>query len=70
MVIESRKLLGGVAALAAVGAVAWVSMFAFTPLRHGTVEVQQLNAPSWAVEVKELGLASVPGDGSQGNVQR
>jgi hypothetical protein len=57
MVIQSRAIVGGAAALAIVGAGLWLSMMALGPSHEnrGTVEVQQINEPSWAVEVKELG---------------
>jgi hypothetical protein len=56
MVIESRTIVGGAAALAIVGIGLWVSTAMMSPPDHqGTVEVQQINEPSWAVEVKELG---------------
>jgi hypothetical protein len=56
MVIESRTIVGGAAALAIVGIGLWVSTAMMSPPdQQGTVEVQQINEPSWAVEVKELG---------------
>jgi hypothetical protein len=56
MVIESRTIVGGAAALAIVGIGLWVSTAMMSPPEHhGSVEVQQINEPSWAVEVKELG---------------
>jgi hypothetical protein len=56
MVIQSRTIVGGAAALAIVGVGLWVSTMALGPSHEnrGTVEVQQINEPSWAVEVKEL----------------
>jgi hypothetical protein len=56
MVIESRTIVGGAAALAIVGVGLWVSTAIMTPPeQRGTVEVQQINEPSWAVEVTDLG---------------
>lgn len=57
MVIESRTIVGGAAALAIVGIGLWVSTAMLSPPaeHQGTVEVHQINEPSWAVEVKELG---------------
>jgi hypothetical protein len=56
MVIESRTIVGGAAALAIVGVGLWASTTLLSPAgNHGTVEVQQINERSWAVEVKELG---------------
>jgi hypothetical protein len=58
MVIESRTIVGGAAALAIVGVGLWVSTSMMSPPEnHGTVEVQQINERSWAVEVKELGAS-------------
>jgi hypothetical protein len=58
MVIESRTIVGGAAALAIVGVGLWVSTAMLSPPEnHGTVEVQQINERSWAVEVKELGAS-------------
>jgi hypothetical protein len=59
MVIESRTIVGGAAALAIVGVGLWVSTAMMSPpdVQHGTVEVQQINEPSWAVTVKELGAS-------------
>ena len=60
MVIESRTIVGGAAALAIVGVGLWVSTAMMRPpANHGTVEVQQVNERSWAVEVKELGSSEV-----------
>jgi len=61
MVIESRTLIGGAAALAIVGAGLWAStMMMGSPAQdRGTVEVQQIDEPAWAVEVKELGASDV-----------
>lgn len=61
MVIESRTIVGGAAALAIVGVGLWVSTTMLSPPAetHGIVEVQQINEPSWAVEVKELGSSDV-----------
>lgn len=56
MVIQSRTIVGGAAALAIVGVGLWVSTSMLSPSeQRGTVEVQQINERSWAVEVKELG---------------
>ena len=59
MVIESRTIVGGAAALAIVGVGLWVSTSMMNPPteHRGTVEVQQINERSWAVEVKELGAS-------------
>ena len=61
MVIESSKIVGGVAALAIVAGGLWASttMMSSSDEHRGSVEVQQINEPSWAVEVKELGAADV-----------
>jgi hypothetical protein len=56
MVIESRTIVAGAAALVIVGVGLWVSTAMMSPPDHrGSVEVTQINEPSWAVEVKELG---------------
>lgn len=65
MAIESRTIVGGTAALAIVGIGLWLStmVLSSTEKQHsleahdvrGTVEVQQIQEPSWVVEVKELG---------------
>ena len=56
MVIESRTIVGGAAALAIVGIGLWASTAMLSPpANNGVVEVQQINERSWAVEVKELG---------------
>lgn len=62
MVIESRTIVGGAAALAIVGVGLWLSssMLIEEPTNHATVEVQQINERSWAVEVKELGATNGP----------
>jgi hypothetical protein len=62
MVIESRTIVGGAAALAIVGVGLWVStsLLSQPAPNHGTVEVQQINERSWAVEVKELGASNGP----------
>lgn len=59
MVIQSRTVVGGAAALAIVGVGLWVSTVVLSPpARRATVEVQQLqDEKSWAVEVKEFGPA-------------
>jgi hypothetical protein len=61
MVIESRTIVGGAAALAIVGVGLWVSTIMLSPSTEdrGTVEVQQIDEPSWTVEVKELGTDDV-----------
>ena len=61
MVIESRTIVGGAAALAIVGIGLWASTMVLnsSPEDRGTVEVQQINEPSWTVEVKELGADDV-----------
>lgn len=62
MVIESRTIVGGAAALAIVGAGLWVSTMMLSPSTEdrGTVEVQQIvDEPAWTVEVKELGADGV-----------
>lgn len=59
MVIESRTMVGAAGVFAIVGAVVWVSMSATSaPMHNGTVEVQQIEERSWAVEVKDLGADS------------
>jgi hypothetical protein len=56
MVIESRMIVGAVAALVLVGGALVGSTFLFSPPAHsGSVEIQQVSEPSWAVEIKELG---------------
>jgi hypothetical protein len=58
MVIESRTIVGGAAALAIVGIGLWASSAMMSPpTGQGTVEVHQINERSWAVEVKELGAS-------------
>jgi hypothetical protein len=61
MVIESRTIVGGAAALAIVGVGLWVSTMMLSPSTEdrGTVEVQQIDEPSWTVEVKEIGAEDV-----------
>jgi len=61
MVIESRTIVGGAAALAIVGIGLWAStmVLSSSPEDRGTVEVQQIDEPSWTVEVKELGADDV-----------
>jgi hypothetical protein len=55
MLVESRTLVGAAGALAIVGAAFWFSLAATTPTRHsGTVNIQQIEEPSWAVEVKDM----------------
>jgi len=55
MVIESRTIVGAAGAFAIVAAGVWFSLAATTPARHaGTVEVQQIQEPSWTVEVKDV----------------
>lgn len=66
MAIEPRTIVGATAALAIVGVGVWLSaMVLSSPERshanadaqlvHGSVEVQQIQEPSWTVEVEELG---------------
>lgn len=56
MVIESRTMVGVAGACAIVGAGLWLSLSLATPPQHaGTVEVQQIEERSWAVEIKDLG---------------
>jgi len=58
MAIESRTIVGSAAALAIVGIGLWASTAMLSPPgNQGTVEVQQINERSWAVEVKELGAS-------------
>jgi hypothetical protein len=62
MVIESRTIVGGAAAVAIVGVGLWVSTMMMSPSTEdrGTVEVQQIvDEPAWTVEVKELGSDDV-----------
>ncbi len=60
MVIESRTIVGGAAALAIVGAGLWISATLWDGTDAGVhVDVQQINEPSWAVEVRELDAAEV-----------
>jgi hypothetical protein len=56
MVIESRMIVGGAAALAVVGGVLWLStaILGIDKTTRGQVEVEQLQEPAWAVEIKEL----------------
>ena len=58
MVIQSRMVMG-IAAVIAVGAAAWGSMFALRPTHQGTVEIKQVDSRAWAVEITELGADSV-----------
>jgi hypothetical protein len=51
MVIQARMMLGGITAIAVLGATVWVCM----PRPHATVEVKQLDPASWSVQVTELG---------------
>ena len=56
MVIEARTIVAAAAAFAVAGLALWV----FSPPaeesgKHGSVEVVQMQEPSWAVEVKDLG---------------
>jgi|HigsolmetaAR201D_1030396.scaffolds.fasta_scaffold52411_2 hypothetical protein len=57
MVIESRTIVGAVAALAIVGGGFWLSSALLKSKNddRGMVEVRQLSEPAWTVEVKELG---------------
>lgn len=58
MVIESRTLIGAGGALAIVAVGLWLtlSMANSPPPAHaGTVEIQQVQERSWAVEIKDLG---------------
>jgi hypothetical protein len=61
MVIESRTMIGAAGALAIVGAGLWVTLSATTPppAHSGTVEIQQVQERSWAVEIKDLGDETV-----------
>lgn len=61
MVIESRTIVGGTAALAIVGVGLWISTMMLSPSTEdrGTVEVQQIEEPAWSVEVKEVGTEGV-----------
>jgi hypothetical protein len=55
MVIESRTIVGAAAALALVGGIVWGSLFMFSPPAHsGSVEVTQIEEPSWSVEIREI----------------
>jgi hypothetical protein len=55
MVIESRTIVGAAAALTLVGGLVWGSMFMFSPPAHsGSVEVTQIQEPSWSVEIKQM----------------
>lgn len=58
MVIEARTIVGTAAAFAVLGAALWFSIAATTPAQSGTVQVQQLQERSWAVEVQDLGTAN------------
>ena len=63
MVIQSRTVVGAAAALALVGAALWGSaMLTTPPEQSGSVEVQQVQERSWAVEVKDLGEQPAPAD--------
>ena len=57
MVLQSRMIMG-VAVAMGVGAVAWGSLYALRPLHNGTVEIRQLEARSWAVEISQPGSDS------------
>jgi hypothetical protein len=54
MVSQARMLMGGIAAIAVLGATAWVCM----PRHQGTVEIKQLDPASWSVQVTELGTSA------------
>lgn len=58
MIIESRTMVGAAGAFAVVGAAIWFSLSMSTPTHNGTVEVQQIEERSWAVEIKDLGATS------------
>ena len=53
MVSQARMTLGGIAAIAVLGATVWICM----PRHHGTVEIKQLDPASWSVQVTELGTS-------------
>jgi hypothetical protein len=54
MVTQARMVMSGVAAVMVVGVAVW----AWLPRQHASVEVKQLDAPSWTVQITELGLAT------------
>jgi hypothetical protein len=55
MVIESRTVVGGIAALAMVGVGLWVSTSMLSPpAQHGTVEILPVQERAWAVEITEM----------------
>ena len=63
MVIEARTIVGAAAAFAVAGLALWLlSPPAEQPGKRGSVEVVQMQEPSWAVEVKDLGAADVKKD--------
>ncbi len=63
--IQSRVMMGGIAAVIAVAA-AWGSVWLLAPEHHGTVEIQQLDSRSWSTEITELGSGSVDVDANSG----
>jgi hypothetical protein len=56
MVIEARTIVGAAGAFAVAGLALWLlSPPAEQPVKHGSVEVTQVEERSWTVEVKDLG---------------
>jgi hypothetical protein len=58
MVIQSRMIMG-IAVVVGLGAAVWGSVHALRPLHHGSVEIRQVEARSWAVEITQLDVESV-----------
>jgi hypothetical protein len=58
MVLPSRMIMG-IAMVIGAGAVTWGSLYALRPMHPGTVEIRQLDARSWAVEISQRGTESV-----------
>jgi hypothetical protein len=56
MAIQSQQILGIAGAFALVGAALWASTALFNPPKEvPSVEINQLQERSWAVEIKDLG---------------
>lgn len=58
MVIKSQQIIGIAGAFALVGAALWASSMLFDPPDNvPSVEINQLQERSWAVEITDLGPA-------------
>jgi hypothetical protein len=51
MVSQARVMMGGIATVVVVSLAVWV----WPKQQHGTVEIKQLDTPSWTVQITELG---------------